>query len=228
MIKKEVKNESSHSTKRKWRRFPLIHIGISFFEAEDKADLFWQIHYMLGHETQHARSTTEKDWQAAHNLCFKDACEKLAKDILGKSKIRLISDADYNNFFKDLADKGVFINQDMLMDAIHYVLNTLEDGRIENIRCRKHPGFAKYRKLFRGKKWLESDIRNAGFPTDPKAMEPGQRLEVLFQDMYYLATCSIHQKGFLATYGETELYTRVKEKLIPEISAAVLSRSCRG
>lgn len=226
VIKRDV--SGSRKGKKYPVKIPLIHIGIDFFDAEDKSDLFWQIHYMLGHETQHARSTVDKDWKAAHMLCLNDACQKLARDVLKKPGIRLVSDKDYDMFFDQLKAKKVFISKNMLLDMIHYIANTLEDGRIENIRCRTHPGFAKYRKLFRGKLWLKQDIRDRKFPKDPLLMSPSQKIDVLFGDMYSLATCSIHQKGFLAVYSDTDLYTRVKNELIPEISKAVLSRSCRG
>lgn len=213
-------------SKVKKRLLSLIHIGIGFFDAEDQADLFWQIHYILGHELQHAKSTTGKDWKAAMDLCLQDACNKLAKICLGRPSIRLVSDKDYEMFFDELRKNGIFITRDMLERVIHDILNSIEDGRIEMIRCRKHPGFAKYRKLFRSQRWLENDYREGDF-SEYADMDSAERLLVLRNEILSLATMNIYSKGFLAMYGGTELYDKVRS-LIPEISKAILSPKCKN
>ena len=206
-----------------------IHIGLGFFkEAKDKRGLFNDIFYVLGHEMQHLLSTTQKDWDAANNGCFRWACQKLATDILGRPALRLTRDSDYEHFFKDLSAAGVYLNIRLLRDTIHSILNILEDGRIELLREKKHPGFRVYRKIFRSRQWLKDDIRDMnGFKEDVKDLSPAERYFIVQGQMYYLATMGIYQRGFLAAYGGTDLHDDVVE-IIPNISRAVLSRSCRG
>lgn len=206
----------------------LIHLGLSFFHAENLKDLFEQLFYLRGHETQHYLSTTAKDWDAALNLCFRDACQALAGKVLGKPKIRLVKDEDYDRFFEELNAKGVYVSKRMIMSSAHRIINTLEDGRIELIREKKNPGFRIYRKLFRGKMWLDADIRDEeGFKEDPADLTPVERYNVIMSQVYFLATTGIYQKGFLAAYGYTDLHDEVMD-LIPIISKAVLSRTCKG
>lgn len=204
-----------------------IHIGYGMLQAKTPEELFNMIHHLLGHELQHRFSSTDKDWEAGQKLCFRDACQRISVRVFGKPR-RLTKDSDYDAFFKDLAANGVFVNQDMLSYYIHFILNVLEDGRIETIRTRKHPGFGKYRKTFRGAMWREDDFRDEPFfEEDPAELDAmGEFLTILGQ-IYPLATIGIYQLGFLTVYGGTELHEEAAS-FIPEISRAILSPTCKG
>ena len=215
------------------KKRPRIHIGLGFFrgKARTKKELFDDMFMVKGHETQHYLSTVDKDWESVLKVCFRTACQKLAKDVLGRPGFRLpadIEDPAYDKFFKDLADKGVFFNAKMLMDMIHFIINSLEDGRIEMIREKKHPGFGVYRKLFRTRLWLEADLREEkDFIENAADLSPADRYRIVMNQLYFLATTGWYQKGFLAAYGESDLVDEVKG-IIPNISRAVMSRTCKG
>ena len=204
-----------------------IHIGYGLLEAKTPEDLFAQIHHLLGHELQHLFSSTDKDWDAAHKLCFREACQRLSMKAFGKTR-RLVKDSDYEAFFRDLAGKGIFVNQEMIMNYANFVLNVLEDGRIENIRTINHPGFGKYRKVFRGQRWLEDDFRDEPYFTeDPADLGSFGELAMILGQLYPLATLGIYQRGFLSAYGGTDAHD-LAASFIPEISSAVLAKTCKG
>lgn len=209
------------------RAYPCtIHIGYGMLDADTPQEFFDQVHHLLGHELQHMLSTTDKDWEAAQKMCFNRACDKLAIKAFGKPR-RLTKDSDYEKFFAELADKGIFVNQQLLFEYIKYVLNVLEDGRIENIRTQLHPGFGNYRKTFRGKRWLEDDFRDMdGFKENPADLNDFDKLVMILGQLYPLATLGIYQRGFLAAYGGTDAHD-LCASFIPEIAAAVLGKTCK-
>lgn len=204
----------------------LIHIGTGMIDAKDDEDLFAKIHYLLGHEMQHLLSSTDKDWNAAHKLCFRNACQRISVKVFGKTR-RLTKESDYEQFFEELSKKGVFINQKMIMDYAHFLLNTLEDGRIENIRPRKHPGFGAYRKVFRADIWMHDNFKDESFfKENPDDLSKVEELQMLLGQIYYLSTLGIYQNGFLDAYGNTKA-RKLVDSFVPDISRAVLGKTCK-
>ena len=204
----------------------IIHLGVGMIEAESSEDLFEQLHYLLGHELQHMLSSTDKDWNAAHRICFRNACLRLSVRVFGKTR-RLNKDSDYEAFFKDFAANNIFVNQNLIATYINFVLNTVEDGRIENIRPKKNPGFGSYKKVFRGIRWQKDDFRDEAFFTeDPDDLDELGKLKMTLGQIYYLSTLGIYQKGFLESYGGTSVHRYIKT-FIPDISAAVLGKTCK-
>lgn len=203
-----------------------IHLGVGMIEADSAEDPFQQLHYLLGHALQHMLSTTDKDWQAAHKMCFRNACQRISVRVFGKTR-RLSKDSDYQSFFEELAKNNMYVNQNLLTHYIHFVLNTLEDGRIENIRPRLHPGFGNYKKVFRGKRWLKDDFKDETFfKPNPDDLSDLERLKMLMGQIYYLSTLGIYQKGFVEAYGGSKAQKLV-QTFIPDISRAVLGKTCK-
>lgn len=209
-----------------YQKTGLIHIGYGSLQVETPEELFSEMHFLLGHEMQHLLSSTFKDFEAAQKLCFRDACTRLSVRVFGRTR-RLSKESDYQQFFSDLADKGIFLNRPLLSKFTCFILNSLEDGRIESIRVRKHPGFAKYRKAFNGKVWLSDDFRDEPFFTaDPDDLDDFGKLQMCLSQILYLAVSGIYQKGFLGSYGGTKAHDYVAS-FIPEISRAVIAPTCR-
>lgn len=202
-----------------------IHLGTKCCTCDTKEELFSELLYYLGHEMQHLLSTTDKDWVAAQKLCFNSAIQRLSIRVFGRTR-RLSKDSDYDAFFLDLASKGVFVNKGLLMFFIHLILNVVEDGRIENIRSRNHPGFAFYRKVVGGRFWQAMDIAETGNPKDVSALTGPDKFRIVSTQLLFLSLIGIYQKGFLDHYGGTSLHKYV-QGLIPYISRAVLGKTCR-
>lgn len=204
-----------------------IHIGVGAIEAEDEKDFFEQCFFLLGHELQHMLSTTQKDWEAALKMCHREACQRLSVKVFGRAR-RLTKDSDYEAFFRELADKDIYVNQQMLMNFAHFICNSLEDGRIENLRQVKHPGFGDYRRLWNGKQWIKESVKDAPFfEEDPEDLNAYGEMATIMNQFLSLALHGVYQKDFLAAYEGTKLHRRV-ESYIPDIARAVLARSCKG
>ena len=208
-----------------FQRPGLIHIGTKCCEAKTKEELFSEFLFFKGHEMQHMLSTTHKDWMAAQKLCFNTALQRLSVKAFGKTR-RLSKDSDYEAFFIDLASKGIFLNQEQLKFFIHLLLNTVEDGRIENIRSQNHPGFAFYRKTVYGRVWHTMDLYAIDGNKDLKDLEDTDKFRIVMYQLLFLSLLGIYQKGFLDRFGGTELHKYVKS-LIPYISGAVLGKTCK-
>lgn len=207
----------------------LIHIGLAhpnFDLANNEEELFAIIIFELGHESQHVHSTTSKDWQAGQTMCLNWACQELARTILKKPSVRLAKESDYDAFFQELRDAGTYVNKDAITSTIHSIMNILEDGRIENIRPQYHPGFAKNKKLVRGGQWERSDIREVGCSVDPSMLTDRDMLQITMSEIFSLAKVGYYSRGFLAVYGNTDVQRHV-DSFIPEISKAVLAKTCR-
>lgn len=203
----------------------LIHIGLGSCYGESKETLFAEMHYNLGHEMQHILSTTAKDWVAANKLCINTALQRLSVRVFGKTR-RLSKESDYEAFFKDLASRGIFVSLPLLTNLSHFLLNVVEDGRIETIRTKLHPGFGNYRKIWLGRYWNEQDIRDESCSYDPDHLTSSEQLHIVLGQIYYLARLGIYQKGFLEIFEDTSVHKYVKS-LIPDISKAVLGKSCK-
>ncbi len=203
-----------------------IHIGVGGLHAEDEIDFFEQAYFLLGHELQHMLSTTQKDWNAAIKLCFKEACQRLSIKVFGKTS-RLTKDSDYDAFFRDLASRDIYVNKGMILDCAHFCLNSLEDGRIENIRQVKNPGFGDYRKIWNGKQWLKNDATSTPyFKEDSDDLDAFGELATIMNQLLSLSLHAVYQRGFLDVYEGTKLHRRV-QSYIPSISKAVLAKTCR-
>lgn len=201
-----------------------IHIGLDMFNAENENDLFWQVFYVLGHELQHVHSTRQRDWQYGINQQVRNACSRIAVNVYG-SPVKLIRRADFDRFAEKVSeDSDIHISIEKLMQFGHFVANSLEDGRIENIRSQKYKTFPKYMKKFRGERWLKGGIET--WPEYPELDAVG-RLSIKLNQVLTLATMQKFEKGFIKRYGGTPLESDVRA-MIPHIRAAVASPNCRG
>lgn len=189
-----------------------IVLGLGGYNVEDEEEFLLFTLYILGHEVQHIRSTPTKTWVWGQKQALKLLCGKIAKKFLPNSSYRLNADEDIKDFLKDLEKENIYISLEELKRLIHFVMNSLEDGRIERIRLNKRAGFKRQVILFRGKIWGETPIEN----TDQ------DDLIVILNQILSLSTTSLYQKGFHDFYIDTEVEKKVYN-LQNNIAKAVIS-----
>ena len=201
-----------------------VHIGIDKLNADNENELMALVLFRIGHEVQHCLSTTDKSWMFGINTGYHIICETLSKRLESKPRIFRTED-DYDIFIKDLADKyNIYLSKNTLLRFSHFICNSLEDGRIERLRSKKRPGFADYVVFCRGRDWertpLDDDmIKNA--------KDIRTHVAVVMNQVLTLATMGIYQKRFSIISAKSPKTHKLVQSLIPEISKAVYSGTCR-
>ena len=121
-----------------------IHLGIygplEIFQVETEEDYVAAVEYFYGHENQHVRSTANKPYD---NGVLR-SMHAIVEYIAAKEGIRknFRNDRDYEVFVeKELPAHGIHVNARMLMEMSSWLMNAVEDGRIERIRSIEFPGF---------------------------------------------------------------------------------------
>lgn len=205
----------------------VIHLGAShpiIASAENEKDLFDRASYVLGHECQHIHSTTDSQWAKGNQNGFRAIAGRLARRVTGQF-VHLRTEADYMNIFAVAARNGYAVSPQTVQTFVHYVCNSLEDGRIEQIRMKKRKTFGIYVRKYRAIEWEknEAEINES----DDEHENALIRLTAILSQVYSLATSQLYQKGFLRRYADTDLYDTVCE-FIPTIREAVSSPDCSG
>lgn len=200
-----------------------IHIGLQMFRlyAKDEHDLFWMTMYVLRHEMQHVKSTVQRDWANAQKIGMREVCLSLAGTSLG-GKVRLLKDSDYQRLMEALNRKGICVSMQHISDLVHYVCNSVEDGRIENIAAAKNHVFESSRRAFRGMMWLADECE---MPEEDK-LDANMRLGLVLNQVLNVATSGVYEKGFLDAYEGRDLHRKVR-KVTPMIRQGVAARTCR-
>ena len=200
----------------------LINIGVETWPADTKDELLLSLDFSLGHEMQHIRSTPNKIWRWGHQRAYEVFLMETAKIVTPKKKWLFRNDNDFKIFEKWLFENGYPLNFRLLHQMSVYVLNCVEDGRIERIRSVKRKGFKEKVILFRGKEWKAEEL-----PAEPfENLDDADKIGILLNQVLSLSTTSLYQKGF-RFYQGTELWDECQE-LIPCIKAAVSSFDCKG
>lgn len=199
----------------------IIHIGLNRIEAENEEEMISTVSYMLGHEIQHIRSTTEKAWKWGLEGGLRTVCEELSIKIEGRPR-RFIKPRDYDNFIQDLNKMGYKLSPRALQQFVHFIMNSLEDGRIERIRSIKRPGFYNFMVLYRGREWEKYPVQG----TSLDSMDAREKLSTILNQVLTLSTMSIYQKEFTLHYAGTDLETKARG-LMPHIARGISSSDCR-
>lgn len=207
-----------------WTNNVLIHIGTGNTNIHNEKEMMLWTTFLLGHEIQHVLSTTDKSWNYGLNGGFQAICEEFSKIAEPKPR-RFVKETDYDLFLKDMAKEGYHISKTALQNFVHFIVNSLEDGRIERIRCLHNPGFLNYVKICRGQSWNDEPI-----PDEMKNQmdEPRVYLSIVLNQLLTLSTMSIYQKGFGTIAADHAHVHRLIQNLIPHVRNAVGSGTCRG
>lgn len=191
----------------------------------NEAELYSAINYVRIHECCHLYYTGGKSWKWAINSGTNIVLEYIAKQenyLPNKFK----READAKNFEAYLTDKYGSTIVDLIMHLVHFVANSLEDGRIERIQAAKEPGFAKTRLFYRGTCFWNSSENT--FPEYEQIQDnPIIKLQIILSQVLNLATCQVYQKGFVKMYGDTPLMETVRS-IMPYIAEGYLAKSTRA
>lgn len=202
----------------------IIHIGIGTLEENDEESLLRSVLFLIGHEVQHVRSTTQRAWTYGLTRGFQVILEEYANKTETKKKV-FRKEADYDVYIKELASRGCCISTGSLQRFVHFVANSLEDGRIERIRCIKRPGFKDYMIVFRGRDWQKNEVESSFVQN---LDDPRTYLLLVLNQILNLATMSIYQKGFTKICPIDSRPQILIHSLMSDIAAGVASANCRG
>ncbi len=183
--------------------------------------------YVLGHENQHTRSTRNKDFEAAQTKAYRTFLSGIST-ILKDGKI-FRKPEDYDAYVDELKKKGYDINEGNLNCICHYLVNSLEDGRIERIRSIKRPGFGTLMRFARAALYemnsANEHLKDGTYT--PDTLPKKEALFVLLAQILSLATASVYEKDFFSLFCDTQIGVDA-HRMIPYIRAAVNSGCCRG
>lgn len=212
----------------------LIHIGLKSFDTfpdgtnvcQNDNEWHMNIRHVLTHEEGHVFHTTERAWDMAQSNGVKDVISYCYEKTTG-IKLFARNDQQYEDAVRDLfMNHGLMINMDMVRGLVHMIINSIEDGRMERRMAASRPGFKADLRVCRGKRWMHSPVAT---DTDnvPDLDNPGHLLIVVCNQILSFATMGIWQKGYMDYIVGTKAEAEVK-KLLPEIRAGVMSRSCKS
>lgn len=108
--------------------------------------------------------------------------------------------------------KGLVFYDDQLKMVANNLLNSLEDGRIENIMCNIKRGLIKHRNWYRIMVWEKEPLQ--------KELEP---LPTVMNQILDVSTMGIYQKGFTSIYDKKSKIYKTVNKTIQDISKFVQS-----
>ena len=201
-----------------------IHLDVGdHICIDDEADFVNTCEVLIGHEVQHIRSTTNKGWTYGLNGGKLAICQEHQKSAGGKAHV-LRTPQDCDRYINNLCKSGYKISINSIENFVHFIMNSVEDGRIERIRCNQRPGFRKKLATFRGKLWLESEMKEV---TAKDLKDPGVYVTTVLNQVLSLSTMSIYQKGFTKSCLVSSGPMEEVQTLMPYIAGGVASDSCR-
>lgn len=210
-------------------KYGSINIGlfgpIEYFKVKSDGEYISAINYFRQHESEHRHSTAGEPWKWCISRGIQVILEYISAQV-EPSKRRFRNDSDYEYFVNTILPKyGVCINMSTLANFSHAVANSLEDGRIERGRSESNPGFKKLVQQFRGIYWEKCN--QEFIPYDELKKDPVTFLHVLMNQILFLSTMQLYQKGFVLAYGDTEMMSIIRG-FMPCISKGIISGTTRG
>ena len=136
--------------------------------------------------------------------------------------MRLVKEEDYSKALEYLSDHyHVSFNVRSVQQFTHFIVNSIEDGRMERRMAAAFPGFKIDMRYCRAKSWAHS-------PMDMSldVSKPSGKLIAILNQVLSLATTGLYQKGFLSTVTDPAIISQV-DSLKPLIRNGVTARSCR-
>lgn len=156
----------------------------------ERVDLLRILKFKLYHELSHHLYTDDESYHEGHMVLL---------DI----------------WKNEAAKKGVVLLP-KVRDIANFIMNAIEDGRIENIMCRRRKGVRKHRDWYRLRSWLMSEMKDK---------EP---LRDLINSLLDIATMGIYQNGFSKFYEDDEPVSEMLKALIPNITNFVTSSTIKN
>lgn len=207
----------------------IIHIGLQAFDKYPDGVLVcvsnndWHTHirYVTGHEEGHIIHTTDRAWTTALTNSLYYFVDYAVQRVTGQ-KMRLVKEEDYSKALEYLSDHyHVSFNVRSVQQFTHFIVNSIEDGRMERRMAAAFPGFKIDMRYCRAKSWAHS-------PMDMSldVSKPSGKLIAILNQVLSLATTGLYQKGFLSTVTDPAIISQV-DSLKPLIRNGVTARSCR-
>lgn len=213
----EIKNDSES-----WTGKGILHIGTAEMKADDEKELMTWCLYVIGHECQHVLSTTNKSWEYGLNEGFRIICRHISKQVDKKPRL-LKKSSDYDRLIEDAQKEGLYVSKESIMELVHFIINSVEDGRIERIRSLKRPGFKNYMIICRGKNWEDNPI-SEDFYIKGNAIS---YIYTVLNQVLNLSTMGIYQKNFTTIACNNREMHKLIQELIPYIYNGVKAPTCR-
>ncbi|MCR5144732.1 MAG: VWA domain-containing protein [Lachnospiraceae bacterium] len=190
----------------------------NYLDIDSYEDFVEAVNYLYGHEEQHLRSTVDSDYSWAVQRGCEVIIEYFASQLESTTK-RFKNSHEYVEYLNnDLpANHRIYMSYSMLQSFVLGLVNSIEDGRIENIRPAKFYGFAALRKKFRARVYLKS---NDTYGSDPK-----QKLRCILNNILMLATSQMYEMGFKKNFAGTQIERDLKQ-MMPYIYSGIVASSC--
>lgn len=207
----------------------LIHMGLMHFGTypdgtpvcSSEKDMHTQVRYVQDHEEGHILFTTERAWTMAIDNGTKNVVTYIAEHALGR-KVRITDEESIKQTIKLVHDQAKLnINLNMIQQMVHFICNSIEDGRMERKMAAMMPGFKTDMRMARGAYWMHAPIGDEENPDEPIGM-----FFISCNQILSLATTGLWQKGFIKKLSGTNVEKTVRP-LIPKIEAGVTARSCK-
>ena len=154
-----------------------------------------EVRFLVGHESQHIKSSV-------------------------LSELIQMTDEIVKRWMKVAKDNVWAINVELARDISHYIGNSLEDGRIENIMCNDYPGLKKYRKWFRLNKWMDYNCKDI-------EEEKRSTVSTILNNILFIATTGMMSQGFEEIYTTDSIEYKKTMEVLPYIRQAVAAPTCK-
>lgn len=163
------------------------------FERYSMDDIARRVRFDVGHECQHVKSSVMAEFSAMKNTVVK-------------------------NWMQIAKDNKWAINVEFAKNVAHYIGNSLEDGRIENIMCNDYPGMKKHRRWFRTNEWLETKIED---------FDEQNALTVILSNIHSVSVIGLMIQDFEKKYKKKSEEYKLMMKCLPHIQNAVAAPTCK-
>ena len=163
-----------------------ILVSLTEDEAENlpKEDLMKILKFKTYHEVSHFLFTNDEEYREGMKIILEE-------------------------FQKEADGRGLLLIK-QVVDQIHDLMNSVEDGRIENILCRIYPGAKKHRDWYRLSEWKEGAVQ-----------EKAHEIVDLRNVVLTIATLGILTNGYEAKYPQGTVMFETAMKLAAPISSFV-------
>lgn len=174
-----------------------IRLELSWGEIYRYTEVQWYIilRFKAAHECQHNKSTTEKAFTKAMETCISIWQEKAADD-------------------------GIKLSYERLQNVAHFIVNSIEDGRIERILIGENPGLRK------GQMWYRWECYNNGIVTLKE--EEREDIQIILNMILDLATLGVVGIGFEEAYESRPKVLEVVQNCNVFVEKGCSATRCSG
>ena len=213
---------SFHDPKRK-----RIEIGVKgardMFLIETEEMLVSAVRLLRIHEAGHLRYTAKEPYIWGVKRGAELILEYISGEVEKKPR-RFRKDSDYEVFLREvLPEHGIFLSMNEVFSAVRFIVNSLEDGRIERILANRYSGFERLRVFFRGITWRNAPL---SITAENSEEQPSLRLNIVLNEILSLATVQMDMPGFKKAFGKAPEGNLVKE-LMPLIYKGITASTTR-